>query len=173
MADRNKWQAAEYLGVSVRTLQRIAEKKKGKGQYRPTYERGKTGQKVAVFNEATLLGWKAELESVASEPDSIEPVTYDKATPAETALVLGRAGNSPALTELIDALKRVGNAPENASITDLAHKLMLSLTDAAQLAGLSRGHLREAIETGKLKARIIGKGWKIKRSDLDAYIKRL
>jgi excisionase family DNA binding protein len=45
--------------------------------------------------------------------------------------------------------------------------------EAAQLSGLSRGHLREAIDAGKLKARIIGRGWRVKRDDLDAYVKKL
>ena len=56
------------------------------------------------------------------------------------------------------------------AITD---KLTLSLIKASQLSGLSRGHLRQAIEAKKLKARIIGKGWRVKRSDLDAYVQKL
>jgi excisionase family DNA binding protein len=56
------------------------------------------------------------------------------------------------------------------SITDLAHKLTLSLIEASQLSGLSRGHLREAIEQKKLKARIIGRGWRMTRAALDAYV---
>jgi excisionase family DNA binding protein len=59
------------------------------------------------------------------------------------------------------------------TITDLAHKLTLSLVEAAQLAGLSRGHLRTAIEEKNLKARIIGRGWRVKRADLEAYVGRL
>jgi len=47
------------------------------------------------------------------------------------------------------------------------------LTRAAQLSGLSRGHLREAIEEKKLKARILGRGWRVKRDDLEAYVKKL
>jgi excisionase family DNA binding protein len=47
------------------------------------------------------------------------------------------------------------------------------LTEAALLAGLSRGHLRLAIAEKKLKARIIGRGWRVKREDLEAYIKKL
>jgi excisionase family DNA binding protein len=45
--------------------------------------------------------------------------------------------------------------------------------EAAQLAGISANHIREAIKAGKLKARIIGKGYRIKRLDMDAYIKQL
>ncbi len=36
-----------------------------------------------------------------------------------------------------------------------------------------RGHLRDAITDKKLKARIIGRGWKIKRDDLALYVKKL
>jgi excisionase family DNA binding protein len=50
---------------------------------------------------------------------------------------------------------------------------MLSLAEASQLSGLSREHLREAIEEKKLKARIIGGGWRVKRDDLDLYVKKL
>jgi hypothetical protein len=33
--------------------------------------------------------------------------------------------------------------------------------------------LRDAIKSSKLKAKIIGRGWKVKRQDLDDFIKKL
>jgi excisionase family DNA binding protein len=75
------------------------------------------------------------------------------------------------LREAAESSPRRDDQP--ASITDLAHKLTLSLVEASQLSGLSRNHLREAIEDRKLKARIIGRGWRVKRDDLDAYVKKL
>jgi excisionase family DNA binding protein len=33
--------------------------------------------------------------------------------------------------------------------------------------------LVEAIKAGKLKAKTIGRAWRVKRSDLDGYIKKL
>jgi len=59
------------------------------------------------------------------------------------------------------------------SITDLAHKLTLSLMEAAQLSGFSHNHLRQANEEKKLRAWIIGRGWRVKREDLEAYVKKL
>ena len=56
---------------------------------------------------------------------------------------------------------------------DVGAKIMLTLADAAALSSLSENHLREAIKAKKLKGRIIGRGYKIKRVDLDAYIKKL
>jgi excisionase family DNA binding protein len=47
------------------------------------------------------------------------------------------------------------------------------LQEASLLSNLSRGHIREAIRAGRLKAKIIGRGWRIKRADLDIYIRAL
>jgi excisionase family DNA binding protein len=59
------------------------------------------------------------------------------------------------------------------TISDLAQKLMLTLADAAALTSLSKDHLSDAIHAGKLKARKLGRGWKIKRDDLDLYVRKL
>lgn len=58
-------------------------------------------------------------------------------------------------------------------VADAAHKVLLTLGEASALTNLSRGHLRKAIGQGKLKAQIIGRGWRIKRADLDEYVQRL
>jgi excisionase family DNA binding protein len=55
----------------------------------------------------------------------------------------------------------------------VADKLLLKLDEASALTGLSRGILRQAIKDRKLKARIIGRGWRVKRDDLDVYVKKL
>jgi excisionase family DNA binding protein len=47
------------------------------------------------------------------------------------------------------------------------------LKDCQLLTGLSRLTLRDAIDSGKLKAKIIGRGYKIKRQNLDEFIKNL
>jgi excisionase family DNA binding protein len=60
-----------------------------------------------------------------------------------------------------------------ATAIPVADKLTLSLIEASQLSGLSRGHLRVAITEKKLKARIIGRGFRVKREDLDLYVKKL
>jgi excisionase family DNA binding protein len=49
----------------------------------------------------------------------------------------------------------------------------LKLDEASLLTGLSRQILRDAIEAKKLKAKIIGRAWRIKREDLDQYLKKL
>ncbi len=60
-----------------------------------------------------------------------------------------------------------------AAAIPVADKLMLTLADAAALTSLSKDHLSAAIHAGKLKAKKIGRGWKVKRDDLDGYVKKL
>jgi excisionase family DNA binding protein len=55
----------------------------------------------------------------------------------------------------------------------IADKPLLKLDEAAALTGLSRQFLRKSIEDGKLKGRIIGRGFRVKREDLDKFIKKL
>jgi excisionase family DNA binding protein len=55
----------------------------------------------------------------------------------------------------------------------VADKLLLKLNEAQSLTGLSRLTLRAAIDEGTLKAQLIGRTWRIKRSDLESYIKKL
>jgi hypothetical protein len=55
----------------------------------------------------------------------------------------------------------------------LEEKILLNLEEAQYLTGLSREILREAINSGKLKAQIIGKSWRVKRFDLSDYIDSL
>lgn len=57
--------------------------------------------------------------------------------------------------------------------SEISHKLVLTLREAAALSGLPRHHLLEAIEKRRLKAQPIKHGWRITRIELDAYIRRL
>ena len=54
-----------------------------------------------------------------------------------------------------------------------SEKLLLTLPEAARLAGLSVNYLRGAIGRGELAARKIGRGWKVKRSELEKFIEGL
>jgi len=163
----NKQEASEALGITVRTLQRHTSQ----GKIAARQERGKTGM-ITVYDPEEVERFKRELEDATGYVrPSVAPVTPDTATPGQTALALGRAGNSPALVELIVALEQAHAA--RTQPVPVADKLTLSLTEASQLSGLSRNHLRQAIGEKKLKARIIGRGWRVKRDDLDVYVKKL
>jgi len=170
----NKEEAANFLGVSVRTLQRYT----AQGRIAANYKPGKTN-KEAVYDEKELARFKRELETATypvrpsvtlgatsevqgiarhEQGVSIAPVTLDT----------GDVRDTPEMrTRMLAAFEAM------ASPVRLTDKLTLTLTEASLLSGLSRNHLRQAIEEKKLKARIIGRGWRVKRDDLDAYVKKL
>jgi excisionase family DNA binding protein len=162
----NKQQAAEYLNVSTRAVERYTSK----GKLTPRYEKGRTGP-APIFEQQQLDALKAEME----QPNQRAVVTHDKPAKSDKgdksdALMLrqGRGFDLASLVAAIEAARQAARpavAPEN--------KLTLSLAEASALSGLSRSHLLEAIHAGKLKAKIIGRGWRIKRTDLDAYVQKL
>jgi hypothetical protein len=65
-----------------------------------------------------------------------------------------------------------GEKPRSVSVR-VSEKILLNLTDCRLLTGLSEVSLRKAIKSKKLTAKIIGRGWKVKRPDLDEFIKKL
>lgn len=171
----NKIEAAEFLGCSVRAVERYA----AAGKLASRYERGKTG-KILVFEQDELARFKAELET----PLERGIVTADKPRQAmkrqpstdttSTALVHPDGALNPQSIELLQAFAQwtVDNARQSPTVPTEA-KLLLTLNEVKALTGLSRETLRDAIKAGKLKAQLIGRGWKVKRTDLDNYIAKL
>jgi excisionase family DNA binding protein len=156
----NKKEAAERLGISTRQVEHYVSK----SRLTVTYVRGKTGRE-ASFDESEVKRLKAELEAPVYPATALQAAN----SPA-TGLVAPQERERflHVLEALTDA--RRGTRP---SIADLAAKPLLTLAEAQTLTGLSRQTLRDAIDSKKLKAKIIGKGWKIKRSDLNSYIAKL
>jgi excisionase family DNA binding protein len=172
----NKQEAAEYLGVSVRALERYTQQ----GRLSVHYEPGKT-RPVAVYREDELQPLKDEIAAnLYHQRPAVEKgkvANPDQAGEIGEVTALARTGGNEALAlvlkNLVERLPAPGNGFPPASVTDLAHKLTLSLVEASQLSGLSRNFLRAAIEEKKLKARIIGRGWRVKRGDLEDFVKKL
>lgn len=161
----NKKDAANYLGISTRALEGHASK----GELSVRYVKGRTGD-VADYDEGELRRLKAKLDSKraarpAVMPDSLEGREGEPRTLARLSDV--------AAPEWLTALAALTSDRKSQPRADVGSKIMLTLADAAELSSLSEYHLREAIKAGKLKGKIIGRGYKIKRADLDAYVKRL
>jgi excisionase family DNA binding protein len=160
----NKKEAAEYLGISTRMLENYATK----GRLSVRKEKGATGD-IAIYDEGELRKLKAELDAKRAPRPSV--VREDGEA---SAMVRGSASDASGLVSgaffgrLAEALQ--GKQTAAASVGE---KIMLTLNDASVLTSLSANHLREAIKAKRLKARIIGRGYKVKRVDLDAYIKKL
>jgi excisionase family DNA binding protein len=176
----NKREVADELECSTRQV----EKYVGQERLRVIeYVRGKTGRE-GVYDAEEVAQLKAELERVRNEVIGHTAQTALAATKGAQGLALveqltasleRQHADAQAIIAAITSLREApaqlnGEASPGVGITD---KLTLSLIEASQLSGLSRNHLRQAIEDKKLKARIIGRGWRMTRASLDAYVRKL
>ena len=163
----NKKEAAEVLGVSPKTIERFV----AQGKLKAVKVSGRTG-----------------LES-SFDPAKVEALRVERATPIEAlAQVETSQDRQPETVSQSEAIAMIAHAMQTISsrldetrqlragnveaetIADLSHLLTLDLKQAARLSGLSRSMLLDAIHNNKLKAQKLGRGWRIKRADLDKYI---
>jgi excisionase family DNA binding protein len=151
----NKEDAAKYLEISVRSLQRLVQSEK----LSVTYKRGNSGKQEAIFNAD-------ELEKYKNERDA-ESVKTASVPTNDTALARNDANR------FIELIRDAVTPKQKASTVEIADKPLLKLDECAALTGLSRDILRKAIDSKKLKGKLIGKAYRIKRDDLDEYIKKL
>jgi hypothetical protein len=161
----NKEAAAAFIGISVRTLQRLV---KG-GKIAVRYERGPKGDE-AHFDEDELRGYIERNKPVSLIRPGAAPLalaTHDATDVMTSAATNGATGAATDVTA-----RRMVAAFEALSV---GNKLVLSLKEVAQLTGRSVARLREDCESGRLKAKKneIARGWRVKRDDLDAYVKKL
>ncbi len=137
----NKKETAAELGITPRTLERHMSA----GRIAYEIRKGKTGDE-AYFDPASVERFRADHLSPVI-PGKVEEPSQALATTSPGALArqAPTSQNGQQFAAMIAAA--INSAP---SISDLAHKLMLSLVEASQLSGLSRNHLRAAIEDKKL-----------------------
>lgn len=170
----NKEQAASELGMTVRTLQRhMAAHRIGFAMRRTV-----TGEE-ATFSETEVARFKAERDALTTTVTSATTVSEGVRDESSDALQrqAGAEGMAIFVSAIKDALRGAqtpGNGqPGEPSITELNAKLLLTLKDAARLSSLSTGHLADALTTGQLKGKKIGKGWKIAPDALKAYVTKV
>jgi excisionase family DNA binding protein len=163
-----KEEVAEFLDCSTRQVERYT----AAGKLGVKYEKGTT-RKIPVYDRSQVEALKAELETPTFKP------SIERAQDApQTAIATRSDIEASSLSELVAIISAVTveaiRAQEMPSVS-IADKLVLSLKEAALLSGISRDRLVAAIESKKLKASKdkIGRGWRVKRDDLDAYVKRL
>jgi excisionase family DNA binding protein len=145
----NKKETSELLGISTRLVEKYASEGR-LGEV--TYVRGKTGKQADYEREAV-----ENLKQVLESPD--------------TAI----ATKTPDLRLFVASLVEAMASPEkvrSASVR-VSEKLLLTVSDCRLLTGLSEQSLREAIHDERLKAKIIGRGYKVKKADLDSFIENL
>ncbi len=165
-------EAADYLGSSVKTL----ERKIAAGDVSVAYVPGATG-KQRTFDRAELDRFKAAEAEKAVATSYVISKSRNSDAPSSQALqrVGGEQGMSMLASVLADAL-RAAHAPgdgkhDTLSIADLSLKLMLTEREAAAYAGLSLADIERA--RASVKAIKTGAGWRVKREELERYVKKL
>jgi hypothetical protein len=146
----NKLEAAEELKISVRSLQRLAQTK----ILTVIYKRGKSGKQEAVFDAEEVAEYKLERDKPSTQ--LIKPPNHDKT----------RARNN--ILEFVEVFRN--SLTSQKTVVPVADKILLTVKDVRGLTSLSEKRIIEAIKTGKLDAKFIGKGYKIKRTDLNNFI---
>jgi excisionase family DNA binding protein len=165
-------EAADYLGISIKTL----ERKIAAGDVSVAYVPGATG-KQRTFDGAELDRFKAAEAEKAVATTYVISKSRNSDAPSSQALQRagGEQGMSMLASVLADALRAAhatGDGKHNTlPIADLSLKLMLTEKEAAAYAGLSLADIERA--RASVKAIKTGAGWRVKRTALEAYVKRL
>jgi excisionase family DNA binding protein len=165
-------QASKALNRTTRAVERYISQGRLTAHYKKETGKDHRTREVIDLDPKEVETLKAELEQPRR---TIRPqVMHEQSQQEQTALApVGRALDAvQQLVAVIDALEQQrGSAP--AVLAELNLKLTLSLEEAAAISGLSKGFLTSAIHARVLKAAKRGRGWNIKRTDLDSYIKNL
>jgi excisionase family DNA binding protein len=183
----NKQEAANFLEISQRSLERYtAQKRIGHtlkpGKTRPTLDYDR--DELERFKEELNAEVHRPAEVQAGEPTDRHGTPTNAASSGKELAKFGDFPGAPVQTlELFSTLLQMARVEAVADAqaqrdtqrpaVDVADKLLLTLAEAQALTGLSRATLRDGIEAGDLKARQIGRAWRVKRSDLENYIKKL
>jgi excisionase family DNA binding protein len=161
----NREEAAQELGISVRSLQRAVKR----GALKVKYKRGASGKHEAVFDSEQIARFKEEMER------EVIPEPAPPATTNDTKALARIDAPEETRNALIQLLERANKLDEQKTTPAVAieNKPLLKLDEASALTGLSRQILKNAIDNKKLKAQIIGKAWRVKREDIDQFLKKL
>jgi hypothetical protein len=146
----NKKEVAEFLSVSTRIVEKYASEGR-LGEVK--YVRGKTGKQAEYAREAV-----ENLKTILESPDTALTATK---TPDARLLV----------AHLVEAI--ANRKQPRMEAVRVAEKLLLTVGECKLLTGLSEQNLRLAVKSGKLKAQLIGRGWKVKRQNLDEFVNSL
>jgi excisionase family DNA binding protein len=173
----NKKEAAAFLGCSERAINRYISKR----QLSVKYEQGKHGAE-AIFDKEELKSFKAARTSPLSYSPAVEKNSNTRQDSPDRTDTLATV-NPSALAPVIETLgasiiehifsKFQAMKESDSASVPTNERLTLTLDQASSLSGLSKGFLRAAIHSRKLKAAKRGRGWNIKRMDLDVYVKKL
>jgi excisionase family DNA binding protein len=165
-------EAAEYLNISVKTL----ERKIAGGDISVAYVTGATG-KQRTFERTELDRFK-DAEAAKAETTSYVARPRVAASAVSSSQGLQRTGGGQGIEAFVsmitDALQaNVAQGNDHArslSPADLAHKMTLSFKEASRLSGVPESHLRTAYADGALRGAKIGRGVRVTPDDVRKYV---
>ena len=185
-----KKEAAEYLGVTTRTLERHIQSGKLSVRYQPS-----SNGEIALFDLEELKNFREDRETIRIKPtieselstlmprppeNPQEQITY---SPDQSKISQTQQSESTSfgLGTLIAPLgawfgnltRAIDNHGSRTTTTELRSKLLLTLDEAQVITGLSREILQDAIKSGELPSKIMGRSYRIKQKDLERYIDQL
>jgi hypothetical protein len=162
----NKQDAANYLGISTRALEYHVKQKNIGRRMVP----GKTGE-IADFDEGELRKLKAKLDA---KREPVHAVMREGAeSPEAEPRSLARLSDVAPVMAWLERIAPARGAQNHAgpSISDLACKLFLSEREASIYSGLPLAEIRAARKA--LKTAKHGRGYKLKREVLEAWVRKL
>lgn len=155
-----KQEAARYLQVSTKAIQRYTDRK----LLHVTYRKRPQGGQDAVYQTSEVVKLKEQmaqlgtLHTLKTQPQPLDTSTSKALVQVSKQAALQRRRESaPPLPAMVSPAVRI------------AEKIILTLADAAALVSMSKPSLIAAIKNGELKAAKQGRGWKVKRTDLERY----
>jgi len=157
----NKKQVAKYLGVSTKAIERYTQA----GKLTPKYERKPSGGQIAIFDDAQVKALKLVMEKPKEQSIQVERRRNKTGQDSNNLVLMSQ------LAELTKSLLVTVQAGQEK--VALADKLLLTLTEAAALAGLSEATLAGSIKTGDLSGRTLDGKTMIRRVDLESLINKL
>jgi hypothetical protein len=165
----NKKEAAQYLGCSERAIERYVKA----GKLSCTYEKGKT-RDIAVFQQSELDKIKYESKVITPayeqvvEPRQITTIDQDELTiyHDEPVGVVGVSDDISRLSAMVELLL-------NGQQLKASDKLVLTVNECHQLTGFPLEIIKEAISSGQLKSKKIGRSWRITKISLESFISEI
>jgi excisionase family DNA binding protein len=166
----NKKEAAKYLTISERSLERHTKARR----LSVTYAKGKT-RPVATYDDDELAAFKDELAAGLMQPAEATPTN-----PPNRDNALATFDSQPAelATDDVVSVDRMAEfagvlaaaMAQHRARVPIPDKLLLTAQEAAELAGLSSGAIRAAIKSGDLPA-LKGhwRGYRIRRGELETF----
>jgi excisionase family DNA binding protein len=142
-----KAQASAAIGVSTKTIEKLAEDKK---LQQAQWKRPEGGPRIAVYHPGDVERLRKERNPDA-EP-FVLPAAADEKPPADTrAVAVRQPGSEQFIQALMAVIEASSQNSQKRGEVRLSERLYLTIADAAEYTGLGTGYLRRLIEEGKLE----------------------